>query len=290
MEPLDDVTPERVGHDHQDEDRLVPDDAEEEPPQVERAGPLHMEQADDRRRECQEVRHAQVHAGATHALDEHRAGQHQHGQEDRIHDEDPEDEDQSGEDESGGGVDRCHDPHGGGQPEYRQPHRARPRVPLPVPRARSGALGRRCGAGAHRCVGGAVIGLVACRSGLCGRPMNRSGRIPSGSVRRAASPPPSAPDGRISRSHVFLTTLRVTRHSARDDRSAPPGGRRDRRRGRPRVPSAVNTVERGASAGQMSGRAPSPTPAGSARSTLALPGPLPSYPGHCPSPPKVSVR
>ncbi len=290
MEPLDDIAPERVGHHHQNEDRLIPDDAQEELAQVRRPRPLHVEQADEGSREGHEIGHTEVDAPAAHTLDEDRAGQHQDGQEDGIDDEDAQGEDETGEDETGEGVDRRGHADHGGEHEHRQPRGRRPGEPLPGPRSGPGAPGVHFGTGAHRCVGGTVIGLVGCRSGLRGRPMNRSGRSPSGSVPEGASSPPSAPNGRISRSPAILTTLGVTGHRARRDTSAPPWADRRRGRGRSRVPSAVDTTSTGVTAAWRSGRALSPTRVRSGPPTLSLPGHVPSYPGSCPSPPKVSVR
>ena len=185
MEPLDDVALERVGHDHEQQHGLVPDDATQEPLQVGCPGPLHVEEADERGHEDQEIGHTEVGAGAAHALDEDGAWQDDDGHEDRIDHEEAEGEDQTGDDDAGQGVRRGRHPGHRGKSEHGQPRRGRSGQSLPRPRQLPGTRALHSGAGAHRDVGGTVMGLGACRSGLRGRPMNGSGRTTA--VRGSAS-------------------------------------------------------------------------------------------------------
>ena len=90
VEPLDDVTPERMDRHDEEEDGLVPDDPPQELLQVAGPRPVDMEEADQGGHEHQQVGHAEVGAGATHPLDQDGTRQHDHGHEDRIGHEDAE--------------------------------------------------------------------------------------------------------------------------------------------------------------------------------------------------------
>ena len=77
MEPLDDIPAERVGHDHEEEHGLVPDDPLEEPFEVAGRAPLDVEQADHRPHEDQEIGHTEVGARPPHPLDQDGTGQYE---------------------------------------------------------------------------------------------------------------------------------------------------------------------------------------------------------------------
>ena len=97
VEPLDDVVPEGVGDDDEDQDGLVPDDAAGGTGGGRGLAPPDVEQADHAADEDQEVGGAQVGARPSHPLDEEGPGQGDDHEQERIGDEDPEDEDQRGQ-------------------------------------------------------------------------------------------------------------------------------------------------------------------------------------------------
>ncbi len=84
VEPVHDVVAVRVGDDHQDQDRLVPDDAAEELLEIAGPRPAHLEQADEAGEEHHEVGEAQVGARPSDPLDQEGARKRQHRQQHRV--------------------------------------------------------------------------------------------------------------------------------------------------------------------------------------------------------------
>ncbi len=206
VEPLDDVVPVGVGHHHQDQDRLVPEDALEELAEERRLAPTHVEEAHQRTHEHQEVGHAEIGAGAADPLQQERAGQHDHRQQDGVGHEDPEDEEHAAE-----GQGQTVAPVGGhadhrGDQDHRRPGRdgpGRPAGPAVDPAATGPPVQPERMDLAHGEVGGLLIGPLIHR-------LQAPGDLSRGSSGR---PRVSDPVGlrRLCRSRIDPTTA--------DDRS-----------------------------------------------------------------------
>ena len=84
MEPLDDVVPVGIGHHHDDEDGLVPDDAAEELAEEDGLAPADVEQADHATDEDHQVGDTQIGAGSPHPLQEQRTGEDEHREQDGV--------------------------------------------------------------------------------------------------------------------------------------------------------------------------------------------------------------
>ena len=147
-----------MGDDHQEEDRLVPDDPSEESAEVTGPGPVDVEQADERAHEDEQIGHTEVGARAPDPLDQEAAGQHDDGHEDRISHEDAEGEDQDGYRQTGERVERHRHPRGGSQRGHNEPGHCRAGQTVPPVRFGTPAGAFGSGERAHRGVFGSVMG------------------------------------------------------------------------------------------------------------------------------------